>query len=86
MAISATFDTGGRGPESRRSSRKSELWKITGAAGIATDTVAITPRYIARNAKCVGGGFSYATSGAVITLTALVALGSGVCLVEIIGD
>jgi hypothetical protein len=86
MAISASFDTGQLGPESRRSRRASEIWLLTGSTGIATDTVAITTRYIKKNAKCISGAFLFSTSGQVITLTALVALGNGVAAVEIIGD
>lgn len=86
MAISATFDSGQGGPESRRSKRASEIWLIVGATGAVDDTVAITTRYIKRNAKCVGGAFAFSTSGQVITLTAKVALANLTAAVEIIGD
>lgn len=87
MAITAAADPNKKtGPESRRSKRASEIWIITGSTGIATDAVAITPTFIKRGAVCVSGAFTYATSGAVITITALVALGNAVAAVEIIGD
>lgn len=86
MAISATFLGLGTGPESRRSSRASELWAIVGSTGAVDDTVAITTRFIKKPVACLGGAFAYSVSGQAITLTAKVALADLTAAVEIIGD
>lgn len=86
MAISAAYGGLGTGTESRRSSRPSEFWDITGATGVATDTVAITTRNFTKPLKCVGGMFTYTVSGGVITLTLKADIGNDVTSVEILGN
>jgi hypothetical protein len=53
-----------------------EVWSVTGATGIATDTVAIIGRHGRVPKYCIGSGFTYTISGSTITLTATVALGN----------
>lgn len=86
-APSATFAGAGSGPESRRSPRISELWKITGGAGGSADgdTVAITTRYMKKPALVVGAA-SFTISGQVVTATLITALADGeIIAVEIVG-
>lgn len=86
MAITAAFGGLGTGTESRRSSRPSEIWVITGATGVATDTVAITTRNFTKPLMCVGGLFCYSVSGGVITLTLKADIGNDITAVEILGN
>lgn len=84
-APSATFAGAGSGPESRRSPRQSELWKITGNTSSDGDSVAITTKYMKRP-QFVIGAVSYAISGQVVTCTLMAALANGEVIgIEIVG-
>lgn len=85
-AISATFAGNNTGPESRRSGRKSEIWKVTGATGVATDTTTITPRFIKKPIGVIGGPFASSVSNGVITLTNKATIGNDSFYVEVFGD
>jgi hypothetical protein len=86
MAVpTAAFAGAGSGPESRRSPRMSELWKITGDTSADGDSVAITTRYI-KSPQLVIGAVSYSISGQVVTVTLMAALAaSEVIGIEIVG-
>jgi hypothetical protein len=78
MAVNLTpsFVSSGGGPEFIRSPRGMELVKLTGIATAAGDTsTAYTCRNIKAPAYVVGAAIG-AVSGATVTFTSLVALGS----------
>lgn len=85
MAVSAApLETGGTGTQSRRGALASELWVLTGSTGVATDSVAITPRFIKKPLAAIGP-VGYSVSGQAITVTLLSDLGNQTTLIEIIG-
>lgn len=80
----APLEAKGTGGTNRRGPFLSELYVITGVTSVATDTVAITPRYIKTPVGAIGPvGFS--VSGQVITLQLLTDIGTQTLLVEIVG-
>jgi hypothetical protein len=80
----APLETGGTGGQNRRGPFLSELWVITGVTSVATNTVAITPRFI-KNPVGIIGPVGYSVSGQVITAQLLTDLGTQTILVEIVG-
>lgn len=85
MAISTSFVGTDTGPESRRSPKESEIWRVTGATGVATDTATITPRQIKQPLHVIGGPCTFSVSGGVITITLKADIGNGAFDVEVIG-
>lgn len=87
-APSATFVGAGSGPESRRSPRMSELWKIVGGSGgsVDGDTCSILARYMNRP-QIVIGNVSYTVSGQTVTAKLMTALAdSEVITVDVVGS
>ncbi len=86
MAVpTAAFAGAGSGPESRRSPRQSELWKVIGDTSSDGDAVAITTRYMKRP-QFVVGAVSWAISGQVVTVTLITALAAAEVIgIEIVG-
>lgn len=85
MAVpTAAFAGAGSGWESRRSSRVSEIWTITGDTSSDGDAVAITTRMT--KPQLVIGAVSWAVSGQVATCTLITALAAAESIsVEIVG-
>jgi len=91
MAISAAFAGIDMGPESRRSTRTSEVVAITGSTGIAGDTTTYRCRHSHKNAQILGGAFAISASstdlaGVTVTIKSVVALGDDVVHIEITGE
>lgn len=86
MAVpTAAFAGAGSGAESRRSPRVSEIWTITGDTSVATNAVAITPRFI-KKPQLVIGAVSWTISGQVVTVALLAALAAAETIsIEIVG-
>jgi hypothetical protein len=85
MAISAAFAGSDLGPESRRTSQLSEIWRVTGATGVATDTTTITPRFVKNPLNVIGGPCTFSVSSGVITITLKADIGNGAFDVEVKG-
>lgn len=85
MAISAAFAGNAGGVESRRSSRASELWNITGASGIVGDAATFKTRHIKSPEAVIGGAVAYTVSGQDVTVTSLADLGNQTVAIEVIG-
>ena len=89
MAVpTATFAGNATGSESRRSSRASEIWKLTGGSGGSADgdAVAITTRHMKRPALVVGAVSVTSIAAQVVTVALITALAEGeIIYVEIMG-
>lgn len=86
MAVptAAPLETSGTGGQNRKGPFISELWVLTGVTSVATDQVAVTPRYIKTPVGALGA-VGYTISGQVITLQLLTDIGTQKLIVEIIG-
>ena len=89
MAVpTASFAGNGTGSESRRSSRASEIWKLTGGSGGSSDgdAVALVTRNMKRPALVVGAASVTSISGQTVTLALITALAEGeIIYVEVMG-
>jgi hypothetical protein len=74
------------GWESRKTSRLSEIWTVTGGGGGSADGDTGTITTYMKRPQAVIGAVSYTISGQAVTVTAITALGDGeVLAVEVIG-
>lgn len=88
MAIATTPVGPDTGPVSRRTALVSELWRVTGSTGVATDTATITPRWAKKPTNVIGGPctFSVNASTGVITITLKADIGNDFFDLEVLGN